>query len=125
MQDHPILQFWSSGRPDHFFFINDVMINRKKLSKFLGEQENKYEYRSYTLDEISSLLSLCDERGKAIVLLMASTGMRVGALPSIKLKHLRRYEVWMMENMCIGFKSMLHLGKIVTLHFAPPNVLQP
>ena len=36
----------------HFFSINDVIINRKKLSKFLGEQENKYEYRSYTHDEI-------------------------------------------------------------------------
>ena len=42
------------------------------------------------LEEISSLLSLCDERGKAIVLLMVSTGMRVGALPSIKLRHLTR-----------------------------------
>ena len=68
----------------HFFSINDVIINRKKLAKSLGEQENKYEYRFYTLEEISSLLSLCDERGKAIVLLMASTGMRVGALPVYK-----------------------------------------
>ena len=62
----------------HFFSINDVIINSKKLSKFLGEQENKYGYRSYTLAEILSLHSLCDERGKAIVLLLASTGMRVG-----------------------------------------------
>jgi integrase len=77
----------------HFFSINDVIINRKKLSKFLGEQENKYEYRSYTHDEISSLLSLCDERGKAIVLLMTSTGMKVGALPSLTLRHLTRYDL--------------------------------
>ena len=39
----------------HFFSINDITINRKKLSKFVGEQENKYEYRSYTHDEISNL----------------------------------------------------------------------
>ena len=45
------------------------------------------------LEEISSLLSLCDERGKAIVLLMVSTGMRVGALPSIKLRHLTRHNL--------------------------------
>ncbi len=77
----------------HFFYINDIMLNRKKLSNFLGEQENKYEYRSYTHEEISSLASLCDERGKAIVLLMASTGMRVGALPSLKLRHLKRYDL--------------------------------
>lgn len=77
----------------HFFSINDITINRKKLSKFVGEQENKYEYRSYTHDEISSLLSLCDERGKVIVLLMASTGMRVGALPGLKLKHLKKHRL--------------------------------
>jgi integrase len=62
-----------------FFSINDITPNRKKLSKFVGEQENKYEYRSYTREEISRLLDICDERGKAIVLLMASTGIRVGA----------------------------------------------
>lgn len=81
------------GCPISFFSINDVVINRKKLSKFLGEQENKYEYRSYTIEEISSLHSLCDERGKAIVLLMASTGMRVGAFPWLKLKHLKRHDL--------------------------------
>jgi hypothetical protein len=52
----------------HFFSINDLTLNRKKLSKFVGEQENKYEYRSYTQVEISRLLSLCDERGKARLL---------------------------------------------------------
>ena len=77
----------------HFFSINDIILNRKKLSKFVGEQENKYEYRSYTREEISNLLSLCDERGKVIVLLMASTGMRVGALPEIKIKHLKRIKI--------------------------------
>jgi len=77
----------------HFLSINDITLNRKKLSKFVGEQENKYEYRGYTHDEISNLLSLCDGRGKVIVLLMASTGMRVGALPELKLKHIKRYRV--------------------------------
>lgn len=77
----------------NFFSINDITLNRNKLSKFVGEQENKYEYRSYTHDEISRLLSLCDERGKVIVLLLASTGLRIGALPGIKLKHLKRYNL--------------------------------
>ncbi len=39
------------------------------------------------------LLSVCDERLKMMVLLMSSTGMRVGALPNIKLKHLQRQEI--------------------------------
>ncbi|MGN6630256.1 MAG: hypothetical protein ACTHKJ_10365, partial [Candidatus Nitrosocosmicus sp.] len=77
----------------HFFSINDIILNRKKMSKFIGEQNNKYEYRSYTREEISDLLSLCDERGKVIVLLMASTGIRVGGIPELKLKHLKRCQI--------------------------------
>lgn len=78
-----------------FFSINDIVLNRRKLSKFLGEQENKYEYRSYTHAEISKLLSLCDLRGKVIVLLLASTGMRIGALPELRFKHLKRLTLTM------------------------------
>ncbi|CAN5706773.1 hypothetical protein BH23THE1_BH23THE1_17350 [soil metagenome] len=77
----------------HFFSINDVTLNRQKINKFIGEHQNKQEYRSYTTDEISKLLSLQDERGRAVVLLMASTGMRVGALPELKLKHLKRWTI--------------------------------
>ena len=77
----------------HFFEINGVSINKRKLNKFKGENIAKFEYRSYTHEEINTILSWVDERGKASVLLMASTGMRVGALPDIKLKHLRRWNI--------------------------------
>ncbi|MDN5847307.1 MAG: hypothetical protein L0H53_13655 [Candidatus Nitrosocosmicus sp.] len=77
----------------HFFSINDVSLNRKKISKFIGEHENKFEYRSYTHREISKLLSLLDERGKAAVLIMTSTGMRVGGLVEIRLKHIERHNL--------------------------------
>lgn len=77
----------------HFFSINDITLNRRKIAKFIGDHENKFEYRSYTHDEISQLLDISDERGKAVILLMASTGMRVGALPQLKLKHLKRWEI--------------------------------
>jgi integrase len=76
-----------------FFSINDISINIKKLSKFVGEQESKYEYRPYTHEEITKLLALCDERGKAIVMLLASTAMRIGAIPELRLKHLKRYDL--------------------------------
>lgn len=77
----------------HFFEINDVVINKKKIGRFKGENITKYEYRSYTHEEIAQLLSICTERDRAAVLLMASTGMRVGALPGIRLKHLRKWTV--------------------------------
>ncbi len=44
--------------------MNDIVLNRKKLSKFFGEQKNKYEYRPYTHDENSGFLSLCAGRLK-------------------------------------------------------------
>jgi integrase len=77
----------------HFFEINDVSINNRKLNKLKGENIAKFEYRSYTHEEIDTILSWVDERAKASVLLMASTGMRVGALPGIKLKHLMRWNI--------------------------------
>lgn len=77
----------------HFFEINDINLNRRKLSKFKGDNVAKFEYRSYTHEEIQELISTMDERGKASVLLMAATGMRIGALPEIKLKHLKRWNI--------------------------------
>lgn len=38
------------------------------------------------------MLEKADERGRAITLLMASTGMRAGALPSLKIRNLERIE---------------------------------
>lgn len=77
----------------HFFEINDVVLNKKKINRFKGENIAKFEYYSYTTEELSKLLSNSNERGKAVVLLMASTGMRVGALPHLKLKHLKKWTV--------------------------------
>ncbi len=77
----------------HFFSINDVTINRKKIKKFMSESENKYEYRSYTTDEIRRLLLTCDERERAIILILVSTGMRVGAVHPIRLKDLKKWRI--------------------------------
>ena len=77
----------------HFFEINDVSIHKRNLNKFKGENIAKFEYRSYTHEEINAILSWNNGRAKASVLLMASTGMRVGALPDIILKHLRRWNI--------------------------------
>jgi integrase len=76
----------------HFFSINDVTINRKKIKKFMSDSENKYEYRSYTAEEIGRLLSISDERERAIILLLSSTGMRVGAVHPLRLKDLKRWK---------------------------------
>ena len=74
----------------HFYEMNDVVLNKRKIKKFMGENTTKYEYKSYTTEMISTLLSAADERGKVMILLMASTGMRVGALQDIKSNILKK-----------------------------------
>ena len=61
----------------HFFEINDVTINKHKLNRFMGENIEKFECRSYTHEEITTVLKGLDERGRAPTLLIASTEMRV------------------------------------------------
>jgi integrase len=72
----------------HFYVMNDIRINKEKISKFMGESGRKNTDRGYTHDEIKRMLDVADLRMKSVVLLMASTGMRIGAIPDLKLKYL-------------------------------------
>jgi integrase len=49
-------------------------------------------YRSYTKDEILKLLSVADARDRCIILLMASSSIRVGAIQSLQVKSIRRLD---------------------------------
>jgi integrase len=70
--------------------MNDIVLNRKKINMYLGEFIRKQKDRAYTTEEIHKLLDFCDERSKALVLLLASTGVRIGSVPGLKLKHLSK-----------------------------------
>jgi integrase len=72
-----------------FLEANDIVLNWKKIAKYYPEQVTN-NLRAYTNEEISKLLSIADPRDRCLILLMASTGMRVGAIKSLKLKHLTR-----------------------------------
>src|SRR6266540_5277625 len=71
-----------------FYAMNDVILNKKKIGKYLGEHLRLHKDRAYTTQEISRALNVCDERMKVIILLLASSGLRIGALPSLQVKHL-------------------------------------
>ena len=88
----------------HFYSINDLVLNRKKIGKFLSNDDdvivvnnndndnNPSEIsqdqgsgdKPYTHEQIARLLDFSDIRTKVIILLMCSSGMRVGALPTLK-----------------------------------------
>lgn len=74
----------------HFFEINDVILNKKKISRFLPEDVSDHSDRAYTHDEIRQILLRCDERSRVVILLMASTGMRIGAIPDLQIGHLEK-----------------------------------
>jgi integrase len=76
----------------HFYEMNDVVLNWKKISKYLGEDERIVSDRAYSREEIQTLLSNADLRGRVILLLLCSTGMRIGAISSLSLRNLRRIE---------------------------------
>lgn len=48
--------------------------------------------RPYTVEEISKMLEKVDQRGRVVILLMASSGMREGAIHSLKMAHLERIQ---------------------------------
>jgi integrase len=85
-----------------FYKINDIMLNTKKINKFLPEHVRVKKDRPYTHQEISKLLEISDERMRAFILLLASTGARIGAVPSLKLRNLEKiddiYKVTIYEN---------------------------
>jgi integrase len=73
-----------------FYSINDVILNRKRLGKLLGPRQKRVRDRPYTLEEISKMLSVSDERMRCIVLILTSTGMRVGGLAGLKISSLTK-----------------------------------
>ncbi len=74
----------------HFFDMNDfVGINWKKVSKYMGEFYTVAEDRPYTREEIRQLVNAAHSiRDKAIILLLSSSGLRVGGLLRLRLKDL-------------------------------------
>jgi integrase len=82
----------------HYCIINDIMLNWPKISKFLGENTVSNEIRGYTRDEIQNLLTVADSKYKAVILTLASTGMRREALvqinPDKDMEYLEDYKLY-------------------------------
>jgi integrase len=74
----------------HFYEMNDVVINWRKLKKFKGKMRKVVEDVPYTRQQIKSLLDKATLRDRCIILLMASAGLRRGAIPGLRLKDLQK-----------------------------------
>jgi integrase len=76
----------------HFCRMNDVELPWYKISKYLGEDISVVKDRAYTTEEIRQILAKADERMRVVVLLLASTGMRISAIPDLTIRSLTRVE---------------------------------
>lgn len=72
----------------YFYDMNDVSLNKKKIKMFKCEYTKRVLDRAYTREEIKKILDVSDLRAKTIVLLMASSGLRIGAIPDLRLRNL-------------------------------------
>jgi len=97
----------SSCRP-YFFSLkifyeqNDIILNWKKLQRFLPEVGETTGDKPYTTEDIKKMLDVGGLRSRAIVHYYASTGGRTGSVYDLgnylKMKHLKYF-----SDGCIGF----------------------
>ena len=90
-----------------FLDMNDVItLNWKKIYSFQPEPEQRNEDRPYTHQEIATLLSKASPRDRAIILLMTSSGIRVGAIAyPLQLRDLQSIDKYQIYKITIYRKS--------------------
>lgn len=77
-----------------FFEANDIELKWKKIKKLFPEKVKLSGRQSWSLKQIQSMLEArnLDLRARALILFLASSGVRIGAVPDLKLKHLTEIE---------------------------------
>jgi len=73
-----------------FYQINDVVLNRKKVSRYLGEFKKVVKDGAYTTEQIQTMLKNADMRMSMIIHIFSSTSCRIGALPDLTLGDLTK-----------------------------------
>ena len=69
---------------------NRMNLNWDFINQHKGKFKKKQKLEVYIHEQIQELLKICDIRTRVIVLIFASTGIRIGALPELKYKHLAK-----------------------------------
>jgi len=76
-----------------FFSMNDVVLNTKKLHKMFPSEVKPEGYGAYTREDIRKMLeATSSKRAKAIILFLACSYARRGALSGLKMEHLHDYD---------------------------------
>jgi site-specific recombinase XerD len=65
-----------------FYQLNDVVLNRKKVSRYLGEYKRIVKDGAYNTEQVQAALQNADARMRMIILILSSTGMRMNIIHS-------------------------------------------
>ena len=91
-----------------FCEMADVPIQWKKITRGLPKSRKYADDRAPTINEIQSICEYPDRRIKAIVYIMTSSGIRLGAWDYLKLKHIQPIE---REGKIAGAKIIVYAGE--------------
>lgn len=69
-----------------------MLLDIKHIREYLPEFRKSKKDRAYTHNEIQSLLDITDDRFRTVILLLASTGLRI-AIPDIQLRNIEKVSV--------------------------------
>lgn len=93
----------------HACEMNDVVLNWKKIKKFIKSERSENALngkdRGYTHEEIRTIIDYSEQRMKTVFLILASTGIRCGALRAIKVGDLREMKGTFMIKVYAGEKE--------------------
>jgi len=76
-----------------FYRMNRVSLDTKHIREYLPEFKKSKKDRPYEYEEIRRLLDIADERMRTVILLLASTGMRIGAVSALRLRNIEKVEI--------------------------------
>jgi integrase len=90
----------------NFYEMNDVEdIKWRKLKRFIGEEVPEHEDRRYTHEEILVLVKNTELKLATAILLMSSSGVRIGSLPNLLVGHLEKKGDLYKVNVYKGLKG--------------------
>jgi hypothetical protein len=75
-----------------FYQLNDVVLNRKKVSRYMGEYKRVVRDGVYSTEQIARMLANSDYRMSLIIQILNSTGCRIGSLPGLVLGNLTKLQ---------------------------------
>lgn len=87
-----------------FCKISDIMINTRKVTRFMPPLVKSKKTFVYSREMIQKLLDIADERSRCIILILSSTGCRIGFLSSATVGSLEEvkgkdmYKITVYEN---------------------------